>query len=107
MSEDLVLAGLLSATLSDDFGVGFGMVVSISEDLVLAELLSVTLFDDLGDGLKVVRPHLVRWLGIDLSIYCPVHLSEDLVLAELFSVTLSDDSVWMYVPSVVYPNDLR
>ena len=59
VSEDLVLAGLLSATLSDDFGVGFGMVVSISEDLVLAELLSVTLFDDLGDGLKVVRPHLV------------------------------------------------
>ena len=46
MSEDLVLTGLLSATLFDDFGVGFGMVVPISEDLVLTELLSVTLFDD-------------------------------------------------------------
>ena len=46
VSETLVLAGLLSATLFDDFGVGLGMVVPISEDLVLTELLSVTLFDD-------------------------------------------------------------
>jgi len=29
------------------------------------------------------------------------------VLTELLSVTSSDDSLWMYVPSVVYPNDLR
>jgi len=46
VSEGLVLAELLSATLSEDFGVGFGTVVPISEDLVLRELLSVTLFDD-------------------------------------------------------------
>ena len=46
MSEDLVLAELLSATLFDDFGVGLGMAVPIFEDLVLTELLSVTLFDD-------------------------------------------------------------
>jgi len=46
VSEDLVLAGLLSATLSEGFGVGFGTNVPISEDLVLAELLSVTLFDE-------------------------------------------------------------
>jgi len=45
LSEDFVLAGLLSATF-DDFGVGLGMAVPISEDLVLTELLSVTLFDD-------------------------------------------------------------
>ena len=29
------------------------------------------------------------------------------MLTELLSVTSSDDSLWMYVPSVVYPNDLR
>ena len=46
LSEDLVLAELLSATLSEDFGVGFGTAVPISEDLVLTELLSVTLCDD-------------------------------------------------------------
>jgi len=46
VSEDLVLAELLSATLFDDFGVGLGMAVPIFEDLVLTELLSVTLFDD-------------------------------------------------------------
>jgi len=57
--------------------------------------------------LKCCTSHLVQRLGIDLSIDRPVHLSEDLVLAELLSVTLSDDSVWMYVPSVAYPNDLR
>jgi len=46
VSEDLVLTGLLSATLSEDFGVGLSTVVPISEDLVLTELLSVTLSDD-------------------------------------------------------------
>jgi len=46
LSEDLVLAGLLSATLSEDLGVAYGTVVPISEDLVLTELLSVALFDD-------------------------------------------------------------
>ena len=46
MSEELVLAGLLSATLFEGVGVGFGTNVPISEDLVLAKLLSVTLFDE-------------------------------------------------------------
>ena len=55
---------------------------------------------------KVARPHLVRWLGIGLSTNRPIHLSEGLVLTELLSVTLSEDSVWTYVPSIIYPNDL-